>query len=261
MTTKRAWFPDEKNIASVVCVIPNREDFMEEDYEKLWFSKADYQMSRTSAKALSRETKRRGYSKHLDGTYNEKSTEAVEQLQLWSRHGHGRRGLERWANCEHGEQRYQDQFKVIMAVLEAQDEMLYSREGKVDAEKLRKVYYQATRVSRHFALMMGKADSCAMACDLENDETEDGGKEDAETVVTASTTLSEMDGPSNGSSAGSLTTLRSIDADTAPRVDELKDSTHIVHERGSRFRKFPFRRKGKAGRRGSTSSDVQATMT
>jgi hypothetical protein len=51
----------------------------------------------------------------------------------------------------------------VMAVL--QDDMLAGRKG-TDHEQIRKVSHKATRIARHFARMMGKADSHALASEL-----------------------------------------------------------------------------------------------
>ena len=57
-----------------------------------------------------------------------------------------------------------------MAVLQAQDDMLYSK-MPIDCEALRKVSHKATRTARHFARMMGKADAYAVGHDIKTSET------------------------------------------------------------------------------------------
>jgi hypothetical protein len=165
-TKKRVRFPvEDASIAIIVCTIPNREDYIEEDHGLLFFSRSDYHISRSSAKMISRESERYGYSKNLEETYTEKSKIAQESLNLWASSGHARRGLERWANRKHGDARQQDQFQSVMAVLRAQDDMLAGRKG-IDHEQIRKVSHKATKIARHFARMMGKADSHALANEL-----------------------------------------------------------------------------------------------
>jgi hypothetical protein len=165
-TKKRVRFPvEDESIGTVVCTIPNREDYIDEDHGLLFFSRSDYHISRSSAKMISRESERYGFSKNLEDTYAEKSKAAQESLNLWTSNGHSRRGLERWANRKHGDARQQDQFQSVMAVLRAQDDMLAARKG-VDHEQIRKVSHKATRIARHFARMMGKADSHALASEL-----------------------------------------------------------------------------------------------
>jgi hypothetical protein len=165
-TKKRVRFPvEDASIAIIVCTIPNREDYIEEDHGLLFFSRSDYHISRSSAKMISRESERYGYSKNLEETYTEKSKIAQESLNLWTSSGHARRGLERWANRKHGDARQQDQFQSVMAVLRAQDDMLAGRKG-IDHEQIRKVSHKATKIARHFARMMGKADSHALANEL-----------------------------------------------------------------------------------------------
>jgi hypothetical protein len=165
-TKKRVRFPvEDESIAIIVCTIPNREDYIEEDHGLLFFSRSDYHISRSSAKMISRESERYGFSKNLEETYTEKSKIAQESLNLWTSRGHSRRGLERWANRKHGDARQQDQFQSVMAVLRAQDDMLAGRKG-IDHEQIRKVSHKATKIARHFARMMGKADSHALASEL-----------------------------------------------------------------------------------------------
>jgi hypothetical protein len=165
-TKKRVRFPTEdESIAIIVCTVPNREDYIEEDHGLLFFSRSDYHISRSSAKMISRESERYGFSKNLEESYTEKCKTAQESLNQWTSHGHSRRGLERWANRKHGDARQQDQFQSVMAVLRAQDDMLAGRKG-IDPEQIRKVSHKATKIARHFARMMGKADSHALASEL-----------------------------------------------------------------------------------------------
>lgn len=165
---KRVRFPSEdERIAIVVCTIPNREDYIESDHGLLFHSRSDYHLSRSAAKVVSRESERYGFSKNLDETYAEKNKAAQESLNLWVSHGHTRRGLERWANRKHGDARQQDQFQAVMAVLRAQDDMLAARK-QIDMDQLRKVSHKATRIARHFARMMGKADSFAMVSESDD---------------------------------------------------------------------------------------------
>jgi hypothetical protein len=259
----------EEDLAVVVCVIPSLEDFTEEDHENLWFSKADYHMCRAEAKVISRECVRMGYSKNLDNTYTEKSTVAQEQLQIWVEESFTGRGLERWANKDHGELRQTDQLEAVMTVLEAQDEMLaYSRgSGTVDPEKLRKVSTKATKTARHFARMMGKADSHVMATELglhlpstsaavkaatpskshRHRSSCGGSVADSETVSTAATTRTGSlvgDGSSkvfHQSPKKSLTKAAIEEEDEAGSVlDGINDSRHLGKSMTSRLRRFGF---------------------
>lgn len=276
----RVRFPqDEDAISNIVCRLPSLDEFSEEDFELLWFSKADYHMSRSAAKIISRESVRFGFSKNLDDTYTEKSSGAQERLQLWTTQGHARRGLERWANKDHGERRQMDQFDAIMAVLESQDELIAkSKDGVIDVEKIRKISHKATKTARHFARMIGKADSFAMACELEKPQRSgviniDGMGGDSETVATANTTRSGQT-ESSGTTSGTTTTasprksphskslsIKSLSSKSFPKspgkkttpvvldddaecesmpsvIDGLKDSCHI--SKASRFRRFKF---------------------
>lgn len=228
---RKVQFPAE-SLDTVVCTIPNREDYSPEDHASLWFSKSDYHVSRCEAKVISREATRYGFSKHLDGTFCEKSGSAQELLQMWCTTGDCRRGLERWANPEHGDRRGKDQFQAIQAILEAQDGMVSKRDCKFDPETLRKVSHKATRTARHFARMMGKADSYAMAQEL-------GDKKcDSETVATENSTLSSSVANDSGATFARGDTVASYsNAGTAISILRMPvvDESHRP-----RFRRFGF---------------------
>ena len=210
---------------------------------------------------ISKESEKFGYSKTLDGVFQEKSKESQDCLNLWAASGHSRRGLERWANREHGEKRQQDQFNAIMTVLREQDDMI-SRKGKVNDEALRRVSHKATRISRHFARMMGKADSYAVAVELKQCSDGGGVDDDGESsLCTAMTLLTSQssgcgddDHRSRSSRQSSISTTRSSTSVSSHNMDDesvdislpayageaLHDS---CHSRPSRLRRFGFGRK------------------
>lgn len=159
---------DEALVAQVVCYLPAREELEPGHLEELYYTRPEFQLQRVSAKGDSREAKNNGLSKNLDDAFSEKNKNAQQCLEKWTSKGEAARGLERWANREHGEKRQQLQFSAIMAVLQAQDDMLYSK-CPVDAEHLRRVSYKATRQARHFARMMGKADAVAVGIDAKEE--------------------------------------------------------------------------------------------
>lgn len=181
---KTVKFPDdEESMAKVVCEIECREDLTEEEIETLFFNKAEYSANRQKTKRISRDSERQGFSKKLEKSFVEKSSEVQDRLNDWALHGHERRGLERWANRDHGEKRQQLQFQAIMAVLQEQEDLISS--GKVDEEKLRKVSYKSTKEARHFARMMGKADAFAV-------DHQDQAAEDSSDAASTRTDLSSM---------------------------------------------------------------------
>ena len=238
-------FPlDEAAISYVVCTVPHREDYSEGEVESLFFSRQEYQTSRSSAKVVSRESEKFGFSKYLIETFSEKAPDVQDKLNAWAVNGHCRRGLERWANPDHGEKRQQEQFHAIMAVLRAQDEML-ARKREIDWEKLRKVSHKATKKSRHFARMMGKADSYAIAQELRLEQGDDavslGDRLCALTVASEDATGGETTAASAMDDSGSL--LGGVDSHTSnmSRDDSMKDSHHDK----LRIRRFGFGRKNR----------------
>jgi hypothetical protein len=276
MSKRRVRFHESnETLARVVCVIPSLDDFTPDDHENLWFSKADYHMCRAEAKVVSRECVRLGYSKNLNDTFTEKSSIAQEQLQEWAAVNIAIRGLERWANKEHGELRQTDQLDAVMAILEAQDEMLScARNGRiVDAEKLRKVSTKATKTARHFARMMGKADSFVMATELGRDfpssspckvskrriKDSSGSLADAETVSTECTTRT---GSLHDSSAKLLKIpsdhLDVCDDDSISIIDGINDSHHPVRL-NSRFRRFGFGKNNSNRQQGNKLNDARVS--
>lgn len=242
--SKTVRFADDEeggSLTELLCTIPHREDFSDAELNTLFFSRADYHLSRSSAKVISKESEKFGYSKNLDGVYQEKSKEIQDCLNLWAASGHTRRGLERWANRRHGEQRQQDQFNAIMTVLREQDDMI-TKKGKVNDEALRKVSHKATRTSRHFARMMGKADSYARAAEMKADDETSLG-----TAMTLMTGYSDEDGRSGGSLSPRRTFSFSSSQDDASVDISLPaiDSMHGGRNRSerSRLRRFGFGRK------------------
>lgn len=115
-----------------------------------------------------------------------------------------------------------------MAVLEAQDEMLQKTNGYIDIDRLRKVSYKSTKVARHFARMMGKADSYAVA------HMNDDDVENMDTIA-----QSQAKKLSNDETGATITTVATSDSITIdndcysigdndsllmiPRVDEIDD--------------------------------------
>ncbi|KAL7580235.1 hypothetical protein ACA910_012975 [Epithemia clementina (nom. ined.)] len=148
--------------------VPCRSELEEEDLELLHFTKNDYKASRAEARSDSQDLERSGGGAPLQTAFGPKSKETQEQLNKWATAGHVCRGLERWSNRAHSEKRQLEQFAAVMAVLQAQHDM--SVEKKDDVEAVRKVAAKATRNARHFARMMGKADSHAVALELKADE-------------------------------------------------------------------------------------------
>mmetsp|Transcript_9623 Transcript_9623/g.19413 ORF Transcript_9623/g.19413 Transcript_9623/m.19413 type:complete len:262 (-) Transcript_9623:219-1004(-) len=156
---------DEALVAQIVCFIPKRDELELEHLQELYYTREEFQAQRVAAKGDSRESSRSGVSGNLDDVFTEKNKNAQAALNQWSSKGEAARGLERWANKEHGEKRQQEQFSAVMAVLQAQDDMLYSK-MPIDSETLRRVSYKATRAARHYARMMGKADAYAVGLDV-----------------------------------------------------------------------------------------------
>lgn len=217
---------DEALVARIVCYIPLREELDPEHLRELYYTREEFQAQRVAAKGDSRETVRTGISKKLDEVFSEKTKNAQVYLNEWSSKGQAARGLERWANREHGEKRQQEQFSAVMAVLQAQDDMMYSK-CPVDSETLRRVSHKATRTARHFARMMGKADAFALNVDLKGDaETASLAGMSTLSIDSGSTQRFHYDDISlatssshDGTFSSSLLSLQSLDDEDLVDVD------------------------------------------
>jgi hypothetical protein len=266
---------DDDALAKVVFLIPSLDDFTPEDHENLWFSKADYHMCRAEAKVISRECVRLGYSKNLDNTYTEKNTVAQEQLQEWTTVDMAIRGLERWANKAHGELRQTDQLDAVMAILEAQDEMLACTKNCriVDVEKLRKVSSKVTKTARHFARMMGKADSLVVEAELgrglpssspqkaSRRKLKDSSSSfrDAETVSTECTTRtgSINDSPDKLLKSG-ISNIEISDDESLSMIDGIKGMQSGARF-NTRFRRFGFGKSNANRQQGNKLDDARVS--
>lgn len=162
-------FPEAyEEMALVVCEIDSWMNLTDDDRKCLWYTRSDYHFSRSTARVIAKESERYGHSKQLDGVYVATYADQVQDsLNLWARHGHSRRGLERWANSHHGNVRKDDQYMHLQGVLRAQQE-LKLKEGMVayasstpPEERLREVGHTLSRKARLFAQMMGEADAQA----------------------------------------------------------------------------------------------------
>ena len=207
---RRVSFPEQdEDLFQVVCYIPNREDWSPEEHQEVYFTKDDFHAIRQNGRMVSLECERYGNGNQLDDTYSEKNPEVQARLNVWALNGHEQRGLERWANRSQGDKREREQFSVIMAVLQAQEEMTLCT-NDVDIEKLRKVSYKASKVARHFARMMGKADFYAV--------NSMDSSHDSKSVHTAATSMES-----------SISTVQTNLEDSHRSImpeDELRDSQH-----------------------------------
>ena len=158
---KSVSFPSLPEELQTVEEVPSRHDLTEEDKKSLWFARSDYHFSRSTARVISKESERYGYSKNLEAVYNTHFCEPTQQLlNLWATHGHSRRGLERWANSSHGKARKDDQCIYLVALQNTQSELQKSNYPNA-AERLREIGHLLSRKSRLFAQMMGAADEYA----------------------------------------------------------------------------------------------------
>jgi hypothetical protein len=254
MPLRRVSFPpNEEDLHTVVCTVPHREDYGEEVTASLFFSRDEHQAARSSARAAAMIRDGEGHSKLLDGSFDVKRPDLQEKLNRWAEEAHdvSQRGLERWVNEDHGEGRNQEQFRAVMAVLGAQDDMLRKRR-EVDREKLRRVSTKATRKSRHFARMMGKADSFSVLQELRREPC---GDHDASqlALARAMTDASPRKEARANAAVSSEEDRRSLAVlpldDSHPAVDQIDSAADSKAKDGqqerARSRRFMFGRKNR----------------
>lgn len=153
-------FPQEEELAIVVCEIEDLVHISTEDKKKLWIPRSEYDFAKSSARVVAKESERYGHSKHLDNTYNSLDEDAQSSLNLWALHGSCRRGLERWANSAHGELRRRDQMVYFSNVLRVQTDLKLKDTGEeTRVQKLQEVSHDLSQRSRRFAEMMAIADA------------------------------------------------------------------------------------------------------
>ncbi|CAJ1951302.1 unnamed protein product [Cylindrotheca closterium] len=158
----RVHFPQEKEaLTTVLCEIEDVLSLTSEDKKRLWFSRSDYDFSKSSARVVAKESERYGKSKHLDNSYVKTfDQDAQTSLNLWALHGPQRRGLERWANSAHGDMRKKDQHRYMSSLLRAQTDMnLKGVEPDVRWQMLQTISNGLSQRSRQFAQMMAAADA------------------------------------------------------------------------------------------------------
>lgn len=163
-TKRSVSFPQQdQDLATVALEIESIDDISEEDKKNLWYARSDYHFSRSSARVIAKESERYGHSKHLDRVYIPAFDQQVQdRLNLWALHGSSRRGLERWANSSHGNERKDDQHVYIQGVLRAQTDMsLRGKDQATREERLREVGGKLSLKSRLFAQMIADADAQA----------------------------------------------------------------------------------------------------
>ena len=157
-------------LANTIHKVPCRTDMDAIEFKSLFFDKEDYRTARSAARRDSLEVERNGSAQQLQMAFGVKSKASQEQLNCWTTANHGCRGLERWANKIHGEKRQIEQFAAVMAILRAQDDMINANQN-IDRDALRRIATKSTRNARHFARMMGKADSYAVGLELKTSNT------------------------------------------------------------------------------------------
>ena len=149
-------FPEKSHeFAKVVCEVPSIASIDQDIRQQLWYSRSDFQLTKSTARVIAQESERYGLSKHLDHAYTSCTTEEdvddrgdsdhqdrrdnrehhsqqqqrhvrstwQDKLNLWALHGHSRRGLERLANSTHGDFRKDDQYRYQQVILRTQQEL------------------------------------------------------------------------------------------------------------------------------------------
>jgi hypothetical protein len=170
-------FPDDKLQLEIVHLYsfsssepPGEESYDEAVRKELWYQQRDFRCFRQAAKLIaSSESKKFGLGRFLDGTHESKDGESQCKLQLWARYGHLTRGCEYWCNSAHGNYRKEHKKRMILLVLQTQDETRGSSTATsvlddVDARAMRiaDAAMRHSAVAQRFGRNMGVADAIAI---------------------------------------------------------------------------------------------------
>jgi hypothetical protein len=141
----------------------------------------------------------------------------------------------------------------------------------VDAEKLRKVSSKVTKTARHFARMMGKADSFVIEAELgrglpssspqkvSRRKLKDSSSSfrDADTVSTECTTRTGSVHDSPGKLLkGAISSIDISDEESLSMIDGIRD-THTVARINNRFRRFGFGKSNANRQQGNKLDDAR----
>jgi hypothetical protein len=129
---------------------------------ELWYSASEFKAIRTEAQVIAQESRHFGMAQLLDDAVidiNNNPSEVQDNLTLWSRHAHSRRGLEMMISQCHARQRKYNKQLVRRTVLGAQMKLhdtIWSPNEKADL--IAALCLRQTAPSMQFAALMGQAD-------------------------------------------------------------------------------------------------------
>mmetsp|Transcript_23645 Transcript_23645/g.33186 ORF Transcript_23645/g.33186 Transcript_23645/m.33186 type:complete len:223 (+) Transcript_23645:75-743(+) len=155
-TKRKLRFPAKVDeLEQILTRVRNLSEISREERRTLWYNSLDFDFFKQTARAISKETRRCGGGDLLD--YPDEAN-----LKKWACFGHSRRGLERWCNKQHGNERRRAAQASIEAVLQAQDTMK-RQDGQATVERLSEIYSMFTQEATDLAQHMGTADEHAVA--------------------------------------------------------------------------------------------------
>lgn len=140
----------------------------------IWYEYQELCNMKRKAMIVAKEAQKYGFGSLLSKTYGKLCDETQIAVNTWARNGNSRRGLERWINNEYAAKRADIRRRTIQSVLRAQEKM--REEGINDVDYGTKVLARLSEAfsidSRHFAVVMGRADEAAVnETDLSDEES------------------------------------------------------------------------------------------
>ena len=130
-----------------------------------WLSASDFEAIKMESHLIARQSSQSGKPQVLDGIFGavkDAPREVQENLNLWSRHAHSRRGLEAQISSRQNSDRRKIKESVWRTVLVAQDKLRLAK-GSVDqkAEIIASLCSLQSLPAKQIAAMMGQSDYIA----------------------------------------------------------------------------------------------------
>lgn len=130
----------------------------------IWYQQTVMSRMKSDAVLVGKDGNRYGFDSLLTNTYGKTCPATQDALNIWSREGGSRRGLERWINSEYDTKRADIIRRTIRSVLRAQDRMREQRlpEPAHITYILSSISCVFSRDSKNFSRAMGIADELAI---------------------------------------------------------------------------------------------------
>ncbi len=138
-------------------------NFTGNSLSELWYSASEFKAIRTEAQVIAQESRNYGMAQFLDDAIvdidENPGSEVQDNLTMWSRYAHSRRGLETLISQCHARQRKYNKQYVRHTVMGAQTKLQNTKWSPDErADLIAALCLRQTASSMQFAAMMGQAD-------------------------------------------------------------------------------------------------------